>query len=634
MALRTSTLRLTLALAVLGSSCGGDDLTLPNAGEPAKVEIIRGNDQDGTVGEALGDSLVVEVTDPFGNPVMGTVVTWSAEGGGSVDPAETTTTADGRAGTARTLGPQPSTYFTDATVEGLPGVTFRSTGLGARLVITSEIPAIAVSGVPLSPQPTLRLEDVDGTPIARADVIVTVQIFAGGGSLGGATTATSDADGLVAFTDLAIRGSPGTRRLLFAAADASFAPATTGPIAVGVGAPTSIEGLAGDDQNATVGAPVPIAPSVVVRDADENPLGGIPVTFTVTGGGGTVSGNTPVTGSDGVATVGEWRLGPAVGENALSATVIGQDLSGSPVVFSATSVAGSPSAEQSTVTAAPTTIGASSGSSASVITVTVRDEFGNPVPGVEVSLSASGSGNTLVQPTEVTNAAGVTTGRLSATGVGAHVVSAIAGETAITQTATVTVSAGPPVAGNSSASVPATGTSAVVTTMSIQLKDAIGNLVADAAGSIGVAVNGPNSGAAVGIEDQGGGQYRATYTPTATGNDLVEIRVGGTPIPGSPFTSAVAPGPVSPGASTATVSRGGGIFDNIDVVVTARDAQGNATGRGGDAVLISVNGSSPVRATDNGNGTYTASIATFGFQFSVAITLNGGVISGSPFEVP
>ncbi len=91
---------------------------------------------------------------------------------------------------------------------------------------------------------------------------------------------------------------------------------------------------------------------------------------------------------------------------------------------------------------------------------------------------------------------------------------------------------------------------------------------------------------------------------------------------------------MSPGASTATVSRGGGLFDNIDVVVTARDAQGNATGRGGDTVLISVNGNSPVRATDNGNGTYTASIPTFGFQFSVAITLNGGVISGSPFEVP
>ncbi|MGH3372791.1 MAG: Ig-like domain-containing protein, partial [Nocardioidaceae bacterium] len=330
MARSTSTFRLALTLAALGSACGGDNLTLPNEGEPAEVEILRGDGQNGTVGEVLGDSLVVKVTDRFGNPVGGAAVTWSAEGGGSVDPGESLTTTDGRASTTRILGPQPSTYFTIATVEGLPDpVTFTSTGLAARLVITSELPAIAVSGVPLSPQPALRLEDVDGTPIAREGVIVTVQITSGGGSLTGTTTATSDADGNVAFTDLAIRGSPGTRRLIFAA-DA-FAPATTPPIALGVGAPSSIEGLAGDDQTATVGEPVPIDPSVVVRDADGNPLGGIPVTFTVTGGGGTVSDNTPVTGSDGVATVGEWKLGTTAGENTLSTAVAGQDLS--PVVF-------------------------------------------------------------------------------------------------------------------------------------------------------------------------------------------------------------------------------------------------------------------------------------------------------------
>ena len=115
---------------------------------------------------------------------------------------------------------------------------------------------------------------------------MTVQIASGGGSLEGATTATSDADGEVAFTDLAISGSPGTRRLIFAAE--AFAPATSAPIALGVGAPTSIELVAGDDQTATVGEPVPIDPSVRVRDADGNPLSGIPVTFTVTGGDGSV----------------------------------------------------------------------------------------------------------------------------------------------------------------------------------------------------------------------------------------------------------------------------------------------------------------------------------------------------------
>ena len=105
--------------------------------------------------------------------------------------------------------------------------TFTSTGLAARLILTSVLPAIAVSGVPLSPQPALQLQDADGTPIAREGVIVTVQIASGGGSLTGATSATSDAEGAVVFTDLGIRGSPGTRRLIFAA-DA-FAPATTPP---------------------------------------------------------------------------------------------------------------------------------------------------------------------------------------------------------------------------------------------------------------------------------------------------------------------------------------------------------------------------------------------------------------------
>jgi adhesin/invasin len=638
MARGTSTLRLALTLAVVGSACGGDDLTLPNEGEPAEVEILRGDRQNGTVGEVLGDSLIVKVTDRFGNPVRGAAVAWSAEGGGSVDPPESVTAPDGRAGTTRVLGPQPSTYFTIARVDGLPDpVTFTSTGLAARLVITSEIPAIAISGVPLSPQPALRLEDVDGTPIAREGVIVTVQIASGGGSLTGATTATSDAEGQVAFTDLAISGSPGTRRLIFAA-DA-FAPATTSPIALGVGAPSSIEPVAGDDQTATVGEAVPIDPSVMVRDADGNPLGGIPVTFTVTGGDGTVSDNTPVTGSDGVATVGEWKLGTTAGDNTISAAVAGQDLSGSPVVFSATGIPGGVSAEQSTVTAAPASIAASTGSNASTITVTVRDPFDNPLEGVEVTLAVTGgSGNTLVQPTSPTNANGVTTGKLSSTAVGNRTVSATAGGIAIEQTATVTVSAGVPSASTSSATVP-NGQAGQATTIEVLLKDASGNPTPGRAAAIAISIEGANDVGGVAANDQGGGRYTATYTPQVAGTDKVTILVSGGPLSGSPFSSAVAPGPVSPQASTAAVTATFvGFFGfpawRIDAVVTARDAFGNPTGRDGDTVRMSVDGRSPVTAIDRGDGTYVASDITTGSPpFSVAITLNGTPIKDSPLSV-
>ena len=627
MARRTSTFRLALALAAVGSACGGDDLTLPNEGEPAVVEIFRGDRQNGTVGEALGDSLVVKVTDRFGNPVGGTVVSWSAEGSGTVNPAESITATDGRAGTIRVLGPQPTIYFTVATVDGLPdAVTFMSTGLAARLVITSELPAIAVSGVALSPQPTLRLEDVDGTPIAREGVIVTVQIASGGGSLTGATTATSDANGQVAFTDLAISGSPGTRRLIFAA-DA-FAPATTPPIGLGVGAPSSIEGVAGDDQGAAVGAPVPIDPSVLVRDADGNPLAGIPVTFTVTGGGGTVSDNTPVTGSDGVATVGEWKLGTTAGENTLSAAVAGQDLSGSPVVFTATGAAGGVSAEQTTVTAAPATISASSGSSASTITVTVRDQFDNPLPGVEVALAVDGAGSNLVQPAGPTNASGVTTGSLSSTAVGIRTVSATAGGIAIAQTATVTVGAGAPSASTSSATVP-NGEAGEATTIEILLEDALGNPAAGHASAIALSIAGANTVGALAATDQGSGRYTVTYTPRAAGTDQVTIRVSGGALAGSPFSSRVEPGPANPATSTATVT---GNFFGVNAVVTARDAQGNPVGRGGETVVVTVDDETSVTAADRGDGTYGAAIFVLGPE-RVEIEMNGVPIQGSPFAV-
>jgi hypothetical protein len=372
---------------------------------------------------------------------------------------------------------------------------------------------------------------------------------------------------------------------------------------------------------------VPIDPSVLIRDADGNPLSGIPVTFTVTAGDGSVDDNIPVTGEDGVATVGEWKLGPSAGENTLSAEVAEQDLSGGPVVFSATGAPGGVSAEESSVAAAPAAISASSGSSSSTITVTVRDAFGNPLPGVEVALSVDGTGNTLVQPAGPTNANGIATGRLSSTSVGSRTVSATAGGVALTGKATVTVSAGAPTAATSSATVPG-GTAGQTTSIEILLKDAFGNPAPGRAASIGVSVSGANNVGSLPASDEGNGRYLVSYNPVVAGSDLVDVRVSGAPVPGSPFTSTVVPGPVSPGASTAVVNWN---FFSVDATVTARDAQGNPVGVGGATVIVAPDGATPVTATDLGNGTYTAVVSTFGFPV-VTITLNGSHISGSPFQ--
>ncbi len=621
-----------LSMGITLAACGGEDLVLPNEGEPASLAVVRGNKQSGTIGEALGDSLVVQVTDRFNNPVPNALVTWRAEGGGSVAPDSNRTGQEGKAATLRILGDVPGTYVTFATVEGLPDATFTTTAVAAKLLLTTQPSAIATTGTPFAQQPVLQLADPAGNPIARADVTVTVQIGSGGGSLEGTTTGVSTADGQVIFTDLAIRGSPGTRQLIFAAD--GFASATSDLVALGVGVPASIALSAGDQQTATVGTAVPIAPAVVVKDADDNPLPGVPVTFSVTAGGGSVSGGSVTTGSDGVATVGQWTLGKIAGTNTVKAEVTGSALSGSPVVFTASAVPGPLSADKTTVEAAPGSIPASNGSGASTITVTARDGFGNALSGLEVVLAATGEGNTLTQPSGSTNGSGVATGKLSSTHAGSVVVSATVTGTAIPQTATITVAPAAPAASKSSATVP-NGTAGAATTMAISLKDAFGNPVPGAPSSISVQVTGANTVNGINASDQGGGNYTATYTPIRTGDDQVQVRVGGAVV-GGPFVSHVVAGPADPGHTTAEFGEGSVFFDrDITVAVHVRDGFNNPLRRGGDQVLVRIDGGAPVTATyDQGADVYAASVPHGNTgNHQVDITLNGTPINGSPYTV-
>lgn len=627
-----------LASLVLLAACGSGDLTLPNEGQPSAMTAARGNNQSGTVGEALLDSLVVRVTDGFNDPVAGVTVVWSPETGGTVAPATSVTSADGYASTERVLGPAVGTYVTRAELTGVADppapVVFTTTGVAARLSFEAEPPATAASGVTLDPQPVLQLQDASGEDIARGGVVVTVQISAGGGSLSGATTATSTPDGRVAFTDLAIRGSPGTRTLIFAAD--GFASATA-LVAVGVGAPASIESAAGGGETAVVGTAVPTPPAVLVRDADGNPLPGIPVSFKVTAGGGTANGRTPVTGSDGVAAVGGWTLGQKVGANTLQATLSGLEVSGSPVVFAATGTPGPVSAATSLVVADPAQISASTGTSASTITITARDAFENPIPGLAVTLSATGSGNTLTQPGGPTGTDGTTTGTLSATLPGDRVVSAEIDGVAVAQTATIRVSAGSPVAAQSSATVPG-GTAGQVTTIQIHLKDAEGNAVEGRRDAIAVAISGANTVNQVPVTEQGGGTYTASYTPQKAGSDAIAVKVLGTALSGA-LTSTVIAGPPSRLTSTVEMPARVTVIPNqlpVHLTITAFDALGNRITRGGANFEVRIEDEKegdPLDLTDNRDGTYSTSFSLSTGVYLVHVRLDGDELKDSPYQL-
>ena len=219
-------------LAIGTLRCGGDDVgPRPVA---TNIELGSGDGQTGPVGLPLPSPLVVRVTDDEGNAVEGVAVGWNAQGGGSVSAATTTTGSNGQTSVQRTLGDQPGVQTTIATVSGLQGspVTFTSTATDEPapdgLAITTNPPVSALTGEVFDPvvQPVVVLRDGSGNPVP--DQEVTATIATGDGTLEGDATATTNANGVAAFTDLGISGT-GEQALEFTSGTTSV---TSSPVAL------------------------------------------------------------------------------------------------------------------------------------------------------------------------------------------------------------------------------------------------------------------------------------------------------------------------------------------------------------------------------------------------------------------
>lgn len=241
------------------------------AGAASGLSIVSGDDQTGPVSTELPQRLVVEVRDAQANVVAGVPVTWViGTGGGSINPATTSTDGAGQASTAWTLGDAPGDNTVSAVV-GISVVEFSAkatAGAPARLSLRTQPSATAVSGVSLSQQPVIQLLDARGNPASTSGVDVTVALGSGGGTLGGTTVQRTDGNGRAAFAGLTISGSPGPRTLRFSAA--GFASVSSAQIDVGA---------------------VPTVTTIVSDQPNPSTAGeAITVQFTVTSSAGTPTG--------------------------------------------------------------------------------------------------------------------------------------------------------------------------------------------------------------------------------------------------------------------------------------------------------------------------------------------------------
>jgi len=87
--------------------------------------------------------------------------------------------------------------------------------------------------------------------------------------------------------------------------------------------PAAITLVSGNGQTARIKTAAPSAIVFRVTNGLDAPLSGIPVSFSVSAGGGSLAATNGVSGADGTVTLPSWTLGSAVGTNTVTATVAG-----------------------------------------------------------------------------------------------------------------------------------------------------------------------------------------------------------------------------------------------------------------------------------------------------------------------
>jgi YVTN family beta-propeller protein len=420
------------------------------AGAPATITINVGDNQTAVAGSAVVTPPSVTLTDANGNVVSGATVTFAvASGGGSVTGGTQTTNALGVATVGSwTMGTAGTNTLTVSSA-GVTSVTITATA-------TMPITVASFNGIYYGVG-TGKYEDNTSFTVSGTVTVVNglMTLLADNA---GYTTATVSATGAVAFIiapDAAANCNPtaGSGQITLNQAggavftgtafqnDRGFSQATgtciPGSMTFAFSATrttaTQIAVAAGNGQTTFAGSAVAVPPSVIVKDANNNPVSGAHVTFAVATGGGSITSASQTTNANGLATLTSWTLGATPGANTVTATAVG--LTGSPITFSATGI--------STNQLALTTSAVTAPSGVPFIRqpiVTVRDAGGNTIVGdnsTVVTMTVS-AGATVVGSATATAAAGVATfnnvGIAGSVGTNYTLTFSTSGLTAATQT--------------------------------------------------------------------------------------------------------------------------------------------------------------------------------------------------------
>ncbi len=387
----------------------------------------------------------------------------------------------------------------------------------------------------------------------------------------------------------------------------------------------SIVVISSPNQSATVASQVPF--EVEVRNLSNAVMSGVPVLFSVTSGGGSVSPSTVVSDSNGRA-VTMLTMGQIAGLNRVVASASG--VNSSP--FDITGIAGN--ASQVVLTAASNSLPA--GGPGVTLTATIKDGFGNTVPagsfGITYSILA-GTGS--VVPQSTTTSGGIATA-LFTSGVSGAVTIQASSAPLTPGSINLIVTAGAPanmtlVSGNNQS-----GQAGIALTLPLRVKvlDGAANGVAGVTVNFSAVTGGGSVNPVSAVTDANG---EAQTTATAGGVLGTQIfRAASNGLPNVDFSATIAVGTIARlQLATDRTSMVAGTQANL--TITAQDQFGNTTPVVPNPGILSANPNSSVSFGNsiptpvNGIATTTFS-ATLRGTYIVSV-LGTGNVTGSNVSI-
>ena len=313
-------MRRLLPALVIVITLGCGDSSGPRA-KPVSIDIVRAPGGPFYAGLPLPVEPAFVVKDQNGNPIAGVSVSITVSaGGGTVSnaPAKsaTPTTPIG----IWTLGKTPGVNSLKISVGGLPPAAVdvpSNPGVPAKLVASGATSLTGTVGQPVASGLSATLKDAFDNPIANTDVTVTV---AGGGTA--IDKLTSDNAGVVTVPSWTLGTVKGNQTLTLSSSAATLAftvAAAAGPV-------VAFDVLSGNNQSGLAGTTLTLPVVLAAADQYGNKADGVVANFSVTTGGGALSGFTATSAADGTITMPRFTLGKSALPQQIIASISGKSV--------------------------------------------------------------------------------------------------------------------------------------------------------------------------------------------------------------------------------------------------------------------------------------------------------------------